>query len=185
MKFGGQFHLTLFRQKFYNPGSLLKAKIYTYKASVENGPLVISSAILSRSRMLLPWQSKLSLTHLRPVEPSEQQIIGSQLIHSCHSMYEKLSQVQFWWSFVLPQPLGSVPHVCPHSAVRLSGGSQLHLGDPEAGLQEDPLPGEPVWPVQPQLLSHCTLGSCCPHPASGAGPDWIKWSPCIDGTWAR
>lgn len=65
----------------------------------------------------------------------------------------------------LPQPLGSFPHMCPHSAVRLSAGSQLHLGDAKARLKEDALPGESVWPVQPQLLSQHTITPECPHPA--------------------
>ena len=51
------------------------------------------------------------------------------------------------------QSLGSLPHVCTHGSVRLSGGGGPHLGDPPGGLQEDPLPGEPVRPVRPQLFS--------------------------------
>lgn len=48
------------------------------------------------------------------------------------------------WSGSCVQPLGSFPHLCPECAVRLSGGSQLHLGNSEAGLQEDTLPGKSV-----------------------------------------
>ncbi len=90
-----------------------------------------------------------------------------------------------WWScFCSPQPLGSFPHVCPHRAVRLSGGSQLHLGDSEAGLQEDALPGKSVRPVQPQLLSKHEFTSCCPHPAADrhADHDRARLVFCIDGS---
>lgn len=83
----------------------------------------------------------------------------------------------------LPQPLGSVPHMCPHGAVRLSGGSQLHLGDSEAGLQEDALPGKSVRPVQPQLLSQHEFTSRCPDPAPDrhADRDRARLVLCIDG----
>lgn len=64
----------------------------------------------------------------------------------------------------LPQPLGSVSHVCPHRAGRLQGGSQLHLGDAEAGLQEDALPRESVRPVQPQLVARNEVTFCSPFP---------------------
>lgn len=75
----------------------------------------------------------------------------------------------------LPQPLGSFPHMCPDSALRLSRGSQLHLGNSEAGLQKDTLPGKSVWPVQPQLRSMHRLSAHCPYPANGAGHDcsWL------------
>lgn len=85
----------------------------------------------------------------------------------------------------LPQPLGSVPHVRPHGAVRLSGGSQLHLGDSEAGLQEDALPGKSVRPVQPQLLSRPKFTSHRPRPAADghAGHDRARLVPCIEERW--
>lgn len=81
----------------------------------------------------------------------------------------------------LPQPLGSFPHLCPEGAVRLSGGSQLHLGDSEAGLQEDTLPGKSVWSVQSQLLSQSKFTSRCFHPAADAGFDWAQLGFCIGG----
>lgn len=76
--------------------------------------------------------------------------------------------------FCLSQPLGSVSHVCPHRAGRLSGRSQLHLGDAEAGLQEDALPRQPVRPVQPQLLAENEVTFCSPFPdfSGRAGGDW-------------
>lgn len=82
----------------------------------------------------------------------------------------------------LPQPLGSLPHMCPHRAVRLSAGSQLHLGDSEAGLQEDALPRKSVRPVQPQLLSQHKLSPRCSYPATDghAGPDWTRLVLYID-----
>lgn len=84
----------------------------------------------------------------------------------------------------LPQPLGSFPHVCAHSTVRLSGGSQLHLGDSEAGLQEDPLPGKSVWSVQPQLLLNPESVTRCSYSAADTGRDWPQLVPCIDGVGA-
>lgn len=85
----------------------------------------------------------------------------------------------------LPQPLGSFPHMCPDGAVWLSGGSQLHLGDTEAGLQEDALPRESVRPVQPQLFSQHKFTSCCTYPATDrhADHDWALLVLSISGDW--
>lgn len=72
--------------------------------------------------------------------------------------------------------------MCPHSAVRLPGGSQLHLGDSAAGLHEDALPGKSVRPVQPQLLAQNKFTSrCrCPAPDRRADPDQAQLVPCIN-----
>ena len=73
--------------------------------------------------------------------------------------------------------------MCPHGTVRLSGGSQLHLGDSEAGLQEDALPGKSVRPVQPQLIAQHKLTSRCSYPAADrpADHDEARLVLCIDG----
>lgn len=79
------------------------------------------------------------------------------------------------------QPLGSLPHVCPDGAGRLSAGSQLHLGDSAAGLPADAVPREPVWPVQPQLVAQDKFSPRSPRSATGcrADPHVAKLVFCI------
>lgn len=70
----------------------------------------------------------------------------------------------------------------PDGAGRLSAGSQLHLGDSEAGLPADAVPGKSVRPVQPQLLAQDRFASRSRRSAAGwrADPDWAKLVVCID-----
>lgn len=82
----------------------------------------------------------------------------------------------------LPQPLGSFSHMCPHGAGWLSRGSQLHLGDSEAGRQEDAFPGKSLRPVQSQLLTqHKFISRLLFSATDGhANHDWAKLAVCID-----
>lgn len=70
----------------------------------------------------------------------------------------------------------------PDGAGRLSAGSQLHLGDSEAGLPADAVPGKSVRPVQPQLLVQDKFAPHSRRSAAGwrADPDWAKLVVCID-----
>lgn len=70
----------------------------------------------------------------------------------------------------------------PDGAGRLSAGSQLHLGDSEAGLPADAVPRKSVRPVQPQLLAQDKFASHRRRSAAGwrADPDWAKLVACID-----
>ena len=89
-------------------------------------------------------------TQHQPEELQSQPLVACITMFCCFTAY--LSAHPRSLVFAL-QPLGSLPHVRPHGSVRLSGGGGTHLGDPARGLQEDPLPGEPVRPVRPELLS--------------------------------
>lgn len=70
----------------------------------------------------------------------------------------------------------------PDGTGRLSAGSQLHLGDSEAGLPADAVPRKSVRPVQPQLLAQDKFASHSRRSATGwrADPDWAKLVVCID-----
>lgn len=70
----------------------------------------------------------------------------------------------------------------PDGTGRLSAGSQLHLGDSEAGLPADAVPRKSVRPVQPQLLAQDQFASHSRRSATGwrADPDWAKLVVCID-----
>lgn len=112
-------------------------------------------------------------------------ILASKSIRDKHWLPARSCWNENWMStclmsLCLSQPLGSFSHVCPHRAGRLSGWSQLHLGDAEAGLQEDAFPRESVRPVQPQLVPQNEVTFCPPFPdvnshADGDWADLVVW----------
>lgn len=133
-------------------------------------------ALLFHSEMLLPWKLKLVCRLCGNTGSFSRRWMC--VVCSTPRLQGRSDGSLF---FAHQQPLGSLPHVCPDGAGRLSAGSQLHLGDSAAGLPADAVPREPVRPVQPQLVAQDKFSPRSPRSATGcrADPDVAKLVFCI------